>query len=415
VVTERHGTWGTAMRIPGLFTLNAGGEAEVDAVSCGSPGNCAVGGTYLDRRGHHLAFVASERNGIWTKAIEIPGLAALSTGRSVYPIVSLSCASAGNCSAGGAYELRSFRVVAFVVDELQGTWGSAHRVPAIDALDARGDAEVTAISCGTPGSCSAVGDYSRGRRGVVGPISSRVFVAVESHGIWRSARALPGLAALQPRLPYAAGISCGSAGNCAVAGSYISRSGNGQSFVANEVDGTWAPAQHVAGPRPRRHGADLTLDSVSCAARSDCAVGGSYERRSLLASAMVAEERHGKWGRARVLTGPGRLGPYAGAEIFSMSCASAGNCSAGGDFFGRSGHIQPFVVSERDGSWGRVIEVPGSRALDVGRNAYVASVSCGAPGDCAAGGAYSDSKLAHAFVVTEQNGNWGRARAVIGP
>jgi hypothetical protein len=47
--------------------------------------------------------------------------------------------------------------------------------------------------------------------------------------------------------------------------------------------------------------------------------------------------------------------------------------------------------------------VPGSRAPDVGRKAYIASVSCG-PGDCAAGGAFSDGKLAHAFVVTAQNG-----------
>jgi hypothetical protein len=92
-----------------------------------------------------------------------------------------------------------------------------------------------------------------------------------------------------------------------------------------------------------------------------------------------------------------------------------GGLASGGSFFGRSGHMQPFVVSERNGTWGPATEVPGSRALDAGRNAYVASVSCGGPGDCAADGAYSDGRLAHAFVVTEHNGTWSRARAVIGP
>jgi hypothetical protein len=69
--------------------------------------------------------------------------------------------------------------------------------------------------------------------------------------------------------------------------------------------------------------------------------------------------------------------------------------------------MQPFVVNERAGTWACVTEVPGSRALDAGRNAYVASVSCCAPGDCAAG----DGELVHAFVVTEHNDTRGMAEA----
>jgi len=412
VVSQRRGVWQRATPVPGLAKLNAGGDAEIDAVSCGSPGNCAAGGTYTDRRRHEQAFVATERNGTWQQAIEIPGLATLNAGGYVYPIVSLSCASAGNCVVGGAYELRSARDVAFVADEVRGTWHRAHRVPGIDALDAHGNAEVAAISCAAAGSCAAVGGYARGFAGVLG---SKVFVAVESQGRWGVARALPGLAALRPRLPYAAGISCGSPGNCAIAGAYISRSGNIQSFVADEVGGKWVPALHVAGPRPRRHGAALTLEAVSCPASGDCAAGGSYERQSLLGSALAAEQRHGTWGRARVLAGPGRLGAYADAEINSMSCTSAGNCGAGGIFFNRAGHLQPLVVSEHDGVWGPVILVPGFRALDGGRNSWMASISCSAAGYCAAGGAYNANDLAHAFVVTERNGTWGRARAIVGP
>jgi hypothetical protein len=412
VADEKHGVWARARRVPGLEALNAGGDADVQAVSCGSPGNCSAVGTYLDRRDRRQAFVVSERNGVWGKAMEIPGLAALNTGAHVDPIVSVSCASSGYCAAGGAYAVRSVREVAFVVNEVHGVWHRAHRVRGIDALYGRGSSDVVAISCAAPGSCTAVGDYSRVR---ADPLDSKVFFADQAHGTWRAARALPGLAALQPRLPYVSGVSCASAGNCAIAGSYVSRSGNGQSFVADEADGKWTAAQHIAGPRPRRHGADISLSSVSCSAPGDCAVGGSYERRSLLGNAIAADERNGTWGRGRVLAGPGNLGSYADAEIISVSCASAGNCSAAGLFYARSGHIQPFVASERHGTWSRVIEVPGSRALSAGKRAYVISVSCGAPGDCAAGGAYSDGNFAHALVVTERNGTWGRAQRVIGP
>jgi hypothetical protein len=37
----------------------------------------------------------------------------------------------------------------------------------------------------------------------------------------------------------------------------------------------------------------------------------------------------------------------------SVSCASPGNCSAGGDYYtDAAGHQQAFVVSEKNGSWG---------------------------------------------------------------
>jgi hypothetical protein len=50
--------------------------SEVGSLSCGSPGNCAAGGYYRDRHGHGQWFVVSERNGVWGRAIEVPGLGA---------------------------------------------------------------------------------------------------------------------------------------------------------------------------------------------------------------------------------------------------------------------------------------------------------------------------------------------------
>ena len=50
-----------------------------------------------------------------------------------------------------------------------------------------------------------------------------------------------------------------------------------------------------------------------------------------------------------------------------MSCASAGNCSAGGYYTDGAGHEQAFVVSEVNGTWGTAIEVPGTAALNAGR------------------------------------------------
>ena len=116
VVSEVNGTWHNAVEVPGTAALNKGGIALVVAVSCGSAGNCGAGGAYLDSSGHYQAFVVSEVSGTWRTAIEVPGTAALDKGWDAQ-VNSVSCASAGNCSAGGFYPDNSQHSHAFVVSE----------------------------------------------------------------------------------------------------------------------------------------------------------------------------------------------------------------------------------------------------------------------------------------------------------
>ena len=96
--TTSGGAWGPAREV--AAALNTGGGAAINSVSCGSAGNCSAGGYYSDSSGHGQAFVISETNGTWGKAKEVA--AALNT-LGVAAINSVSCASAGNCSAGGYY------------------------------------------------------------------------------------------------------------------------------------------------------------------------------------------------------------------------------------------------------------------------------------------------------------------------
>ena len=59
------------------------------------------------------------------------------------------------------------------------------------------------------------------------------------------------------------------------------------------------------------------------------------------------------------------------------------------------------MVSKANGTWGQAIEIPGLAALNVRGDAAVRSVSCGAAGNCAAGGTYTDrAGRTQAFVVS---------------
>ena len=103
--------------MPGLGALTKGGFAEVSSVSCGSPGNCAAGGDYLDRSPHPQGFVASENNGVWGTAIQVPGLAAVNKGGQSPRFPTVSCAPAGTCAAAGYYTDRSGHRQGFVVTQ----------------------------------------------------------------------------------------------------------------------------------------------------------------------------------------------------------------------------------------------------------------------------------------------------------
>ena len=114
--------------------------------------SCAAAGSYTDGSDEVQAFVVCKWNGTWSKAIEVPGLVALNVGGKA-EAVSISCAKAGYCGAGGYYyggstADPSHDEQAFVVTETNGVWNTAIEVPGSAALNTAGDAGVSAVSCG---------------------------------------------------------------------------------------------------------------------------------------------------------------------------------------------------------------------------------------------------------------------------
>ena len=186
VAVERDGVWGVAIAVPGLAALNKDDYAEVTSVSCASAGSCTAGGYHTYGGGNEQGFVAVERDGVWGTAIQVPGLAALNTGAGA-GVSSVSCVPAGSCTAVGGYTDRRDHSLGFVAVERDGRWGKAIAVPGLAALS-KGDAGSLSVSCGSAGSCAAGGQYRN--HGLQG------FVVVERHGRWGKAIAVPGLKAL---------------------------------------------------------------------------------------------------------------------------------------------------------------------------------------------------------------------------
>jgi hypothetical protein len=381
VVGQRNGVWGQAEVVPGTFQLNTTGQAEVTSVSCASPGNCSAGGTYSTvgyvYASPQQAFVVSERNGVWGEAEEIPGLAALNTGGNAQ-VNSVSCGAAGDCVVGGQYssgsETGNAGAVPFVAVQEHGRWGKAEQLPGLT----NGAGEVYSVSCGAKGNCVAGGYF--GRNHVRSLLDA--FVAVLKDGRW--ARALP------IRMGEVSAVSCASAGNCTAAGGGLP----GGALAVSQRHGRWGKVEEIPGQARNT----FSIESVSCAAPGDCATGGT--------GGIVAVQHHGVWGKAEQVPGLAALDRGNFTWVMSVSCGSVGDCSAGGFYSSRLGAgLSAFVTVEHHGVWGNAEPVPGLAALSNHEpTGQINSVSCASAGHCSAGGitAGGPNIAGHAFVVSQR-------------
>jgi hypothetical protein len=345
VADEKAGHWGNAIEIPGLGHLNSG-DAAVFALACGAVDTCTVGGYYdVPGKGndeHSQGFIADEKSGRWGNARAVPGLATLNTGQ-VGEVDSVSCPTGGSCTAVGSYSDTKLISHTFAADEKNGTWGPAREIPGTQSL--RNSAPV-AVSCASAGNCSATGAFLD-RRG-----KDQVFVAAESGGTWRPAAAkpLPHFAALNTGKKSggavgAMAISCRAPGNCATTGIYLAGPA-ARSYVADETGGTWRNAAGVTGFAAFGQATEADVQSLSCGAMGFCSAGGFYTDNNAHGSAFLVSENAGTWGKAIAVPGLAALSKGQSAIVSATSCAAADQCLAGGTYTAAGNHGVAFVVSQ---------------------------------------------------------------------
>jgi hypothetical protein len=397
-VAQAASTWGLLHALPLATAYVPGQITSVNAMSCSSVGNCSAGGIYSTKTGEQ-AFVVNEKRGSWGSAAPIPGVSSLDIGGSA-SLTSMSCGSAGNCSAVGTYQDGSYNAQAFAVNETGGTWGTAVELPGLAALGADGATEVSSISCASVGNCAVGFSTGSGEGSIVG-------VATETAGTWSSAGPLPGFAALSGGSGYDSFvISCGSPGNCGVSGTYDDDSGQ-MGFVDNEISGVWSNVAAVPGLSQLDVLSEANFESISCSGPGDCSAGGSYAA-TLIGStyfpeAFVVSEMNGVWGNAIEVPGTPALNVGGDATVSSVSCSSLGDCDAVGTAKDAKGLAVSFSSTETGGMW--------KPAIQLFSGTTTAFVSCKSGGNCAA----ATSNLDEVLTKNESNGVWGSGSAMFGP
>jgi hypothetical protein len=406
-IFRRHAAFAAAFAVAGVLTAASAtiaiaatgpvtvSEASppgiwVNEVSCSSVGNCTA--TATDQSGY--PWLLTEASGTWATAVQptMPANVARPSLSETYPV---SCSAPGNCVVVGTYGDSAGHLHGLLLAETAGTWAPGIEAPL--PADAAGAAypglglDLTAVSCPkspAAAGCAAVGKYTDNSGNVQG------LLLTLSAGQWTAAEAaLPANAAGNPEAQLKS-VSCPSVGNCTAVGSYDSPDAFGGAPTVNliltETAGTWAGGVSA----PVIPGGPLSADPD---------VPKSFDQIGVPTSALT-----------------------------SVSCTSAGNCTAVGsqsiatglfdsDWIAYNDPLtglptypngQGLILTETGGTWvgdGQYAAMPGGANATIHSDPHVqlTGLSCGSAGNCAAIGSYIGGPVPLPVLLTETDGTWG--------
>ncbi|MBO0727772.1 MAG: hypothetical protein J2P57_00850, partial [Acidimicrobiaceae bacterium] len=229
-------------------------------------------------------------------------------------------------------------------------------------------ASVQSVSCGSPGFCVAVGEYTNAR-GIGVPL-----IETLSSSSWHaSSGPVPADARLsRTRGASLSGVSCSTTDFCVAVGRYSDKRGATTGLIETFKKGKWIPA---GAPSVRR------LTDVSCPVRYTCmAVGEASNGSQPIVERLAASI----WLRTSAPADPHAISGSSHLRV--ISCSTTWSCVAGGDYRKRSDHqLHGFVEQLTGGAWSpEEIPSPGGGFIRA-----VNAVECSSPKLCRAVGVWS--------------------------
>jgi LPXTG-motif cell wall-anchored protein len=402
-MTSTGGVWGQGA--PAVFATGvqkAVPDAEFLSVSCASAGNCTAVGRFRNASNYREAFTMTSTGGVWGQATPAVFAGGVQFSAPNDYLQRVSCSSAGNCTAVGYFKNAASGTEAFTMTSTGGVWGQA--APAVFANGVQNstpNGNLYSVSCASAGNCTAVG-YFKNAAG-----NREAFTMTSTGGVW--GQAVPAVFAngVQSSVPndYLNWVSCASAGYCTAAGRYKDVNGNTQAFTMTSTGGTWGQvtpivfANGVQSASPAAY-----MNSVTCVSAGNCVAVGQFKSSSTYLEAFILTSVGGVWGDAIPVTFPSGVQNASQDDAFNwVSCTTAGNCSAVGSYKNAAGGTEAFTMTATNGVWGQPTPaVFASGVQNASQDDYFTWVSCASAGNCAAVGYFKNATGgSEAFTMTQ--------------
>lgn len=387
-------------------------DAQPKAISCVSAGNCTVVGTFEDPAGGIQAYTVTSTNGTWAQAVPVAFGSGVQYSIPTVSARGISCVSAGNCTTVGQFKNAAQFNEAYMATSTNGVWAPA--VPVVFASgvqDTNPDSVATGVSCVSVGNCSVTGVYKPASGG-----AAKVFTVTSTNGTWAQAVPVVFASGVENALAQtqSAGVSCTSVGSCSVAGFVTTSTGTKEGFTVSSTNGTWAQAGLVLFGSGVQSGG-TQANGISCNSPGNCTAVGYFRSVAGGTEAFMVTSTNGTWAQAvPVVFATGVHNATFNDSLTSVSCGSAGNCTAVGYFKNGAGDTEAFTVSSTNGTWAQAAPLAfGAGISNVSPDASAKSVSCASAGNCATGGYFLNSAgYYEAFVATSISGTWTQAQPV---
>lgn len=400
--------WGTGIELTAPANAALYPEVFLRKVSCPSTGNCTAAGSYLiepePEKYEEQGMLRSETDGTWEPAVEatMPAGAA-SSSRPEFG--ALSCPSVGNCAAIGYYRDSAENEQGFLLSESAGVWGTGVEVSLPANVSKPGPSvRLDQLSCPSAGNCTAVGNYAD----ISG--NSQGFLVSETAGTWSAASMVPSLPANAASNPEdrvrMGGVSCTSVGNCVAVGDYTDSSGDVEGFLWTETAGAWGAGVQATPPANAASNPRVEFASLSCPSAGNCTAVGEYTDNSGDTEGLMLGETSGTWGTGLEAIVPVGEGSETETNLKEVQCPSAGNCTAFG-VASNSEENDGVFLTETSGVWGVGVKrpLPANAAPQL---VIEGSLSCPSAGNCSYVGTWKVNEfVSRALLVTENDGTWG--------
>jgi len=264
------------------------------------------------------------------------------------------------------------------------------------------------LSCWGADWCVATGGYvASGNDAGPDPL-----VETLAAGNWTVAEApLPSNASSSSQETFLEAPVCSSEDECIAVGEYSDANGNSQGLIEALSGGTWTSSEAPVPADASSSNQDADLTGLACSAAGSCIAVGSYNDINGNEQGLIETLSGGSW-TASEAPAPASTwsNPYIGLQ--SPVCATAGSCTAVGEYTDASGETEGLIETLSDGTWTPIeAPLPANASYD-SNGAGLATLACPAATWCIAVGSYSDlNNNTQGLIETLSGGTWTASEA----
>jgi hypothetical protein len=390
------GMMSSALLVTGMatFALSTPAAASTDpsnpntqvlqGVSCTSPSSCVAVGYYSN--GTTYQTLIETWNGTAWSSASSPNTSITQSNL----LQGVSCTSPSSCVAVGSYSTAPTQESNETLSQtLVETWnGTAWSIaPSPNASTTRGDG-LQGVSCTSPSSCVAVGDYGTG--GI-----QQTLVETWNGTAWSIASSPNASTTFDNGLQ---GVSCTSPSSCVAVGDSASGTG-GQTLIETWNGTAWSIASSPNTSSPQGN----ILQGVSCTSPSSCVAVGDYSTAYAPNLTTLIETWNGTaWSIAASPNTSSTQYNY----LFGVSCTSPSSCVAVGDYFTGT-NFKTLIVTWNGTAWSIASSPIASTPFN-----YLNGVSCTSPSSCVAVGDSSNGTSGQTLAETWNGTAWSMTDSV---